>query len=545
LRRTDRGPTDVPEVPSVHALDHAMLLVAGAAAVAGLARRLNWSAPLLLVLAGLAVSFLPWIPDYRLDPDVVLFLVLPPLLFAAAWESSYLNLRGNLRAIGLLSVGLVLFTTVVVGLVGHAAIPGLPLAAAFTLGAIVAPPDAVAATAIGRSVGLPRRLVVILAGESLINDATALTVYRVAVDAATGGGFSIWVGVGRFLLAAAGGLAAGWVLAVAAQWLLSRVRDPLLENTVLLLTPFVAYGLAERVGVSGVLAVVVAGLYLGHQAPSRSSYATRLQGRAVWKLIEFLLESVVFALIGLQLTAVFDELSGRSVGALVAAGALVLGVVIVARFIWVYPATYLPRLLYPPLRGRDPFPPWTYPAVLSWAGMRGVVSLAAAFALADDFPQRDLILYLTFVVVIGTLVLQGITLPAVIRRLGVVGRESARDDLAEAAAQQAAANAALERLDALLTEDGMDGQVPDDVVGRLREKAEIRQLGAWERLGGGAAGPGYRETPTASYRRLRRGMLEAERAIFVEMRDAGRIDDEVLRRVQHELDLEEAILARD
>jgi NhaP-type Na+/H+ or K+/H+ antiporter len=293
-----------------------------------------------------------------------------------------------------------------------------------------------------------------------------------------------------------------------------------------------------------VLAVVVAGLYLGHEAPRRSTYATRLQGVAVWHLIEFLLESVVFALIGLQITGVLRELSGRSAGQLVGAGALVLGVSIVARVAWVFPATYVPRWIVRKINERDPSPPWQYPAVLSWAGMRGVVSLAAAIALAPDFPQRDLILFLTFVVVIGTLVLQGFTLPALIRRLGVTGREAAGDDLAEAAAQHAAANAALERLERLVGED--DGNnVPEDVVERLREKAELRQLTAWERLGGGQAGPGYQETPTASFRRLRRGMLDAERAVFVELRDAGRIDDEVLRRVQHELDLEEAMLARE
>jgi Na+/H+ antiporter len=530
----------------VHGLEELLLLVAGAAAVAGVARRLNWSAPLLLVVVGIAASFIPAMPDYALDPEVVLYLVLPPLLFTAAWESSYVNMRGNVRAIGLLSVGLVLFTTMVVGWVAHLAIPDLPLAAAFTLGAIVAPPDAVAATAIGRAVGLPRRMLVILAGESLINDATALTAYRVAVAAAAGAGFSIWHGIGEFVLAGLGGLAVGMVLAVLAQHLLQRLRDPMVENAVLLLVPFVAYGVAERIHASGVLAVVVAGLFLGHEAPRRSSYATRLQGVAVWRLIEFLLESVVFGLIGLQVTTVLDGLAGRSAADLLGAGALVLGLVVVARFVWVFPATYLPRWLSRRIRERDPAPPWTYPTVISWAGMRGVVSLAAAIALVPDFPQRDLVLYLTFVVVIGTLVLQGITLPALIRRLGVTGREEASDNLAEAAAQHAAANAALERLDRLA---GADGEIPDDILGRLREKAELRQLGAWERLGGAPGGDGaggsYRETPTASYRRLRRGMLEAEREVFLELRDSGRIDDEVLRRVQHELDLEEAILSRE
>ena len=518
-----------------------MLLVAGAAAVAGVARRLNWSAPLLLVVAGLAASFLPGMDHYVLDPDLVLFFVLPPLLFVAAWESSFVNLRRNVRAVLLLSVGLVLFTVLAVGLAAHAAVRGLPLAAAFALGAIVAPPDAVAATAVGRAVGLPRLMVVILAGESLFNDATALTAYRVAVDAAHGE-FSVWASIRGFVVAAVGGALVGYALAAGAQWLLRRLRDPLLENTLLLLTPFVGYGAAEKVHASGVLAVVVAGLYLGHHAPRRSTYATRLQGAAVWRMIDFLLETVVFALIGLQLRAVLDRLGGWSGGELASAAAVVLGVVILARFVWVYPATYLPRRLSRRIRQRDPAPPWTYPTVVGWAGMRGVVSLAAAFALPPGFPQRDLLLFLTFVVVIGTLVLQGFTLPTLIRRLHVTAEDERRDALAEAAAQHAAANAALERLNELVDEDSA---IPDEVVQRLREKAEIRQLGAWERLGGDRTGPGYTETPTASYRRLRRGMLDAERAVFVRLRDTGQIDDEVLRRVQQDLDFEEALLARD
>ena len=520
-----------------------LLLVGGAAAVAGLARRLGWSPPLLLVAAGLAASFVAGAARYQLEPEVVLEGILPPLLFAAAWQSSAVSFRQNLRAIGLLSVGLVLFTTVVVGVVAHLAVPGLPLPAAFALGAVVAPPDAVAATSIGRAVGLPRTLVVILAGESLVNDATALTAYRVAVAAATAGSFSPLAGVGEFVLATVGGVAVGWVLAVAASALLRPLRDPVLENTVLLITPFVAYGLAEAVNASGVLAVVLAGLILGHRAPRGQSYATRLQGTMIWKLIDFLLESVVFALIGLQLRTILAGLGGRSAGELVGAALTVLAAVILARFVWMYPGTYLP-LLARRVRAREPVPPWTYPTVLAWAGMRGVVSLAAAAALPPGFPQRALIQFLTFSVVIGTLVLHGLTLPWLIRRLGVVGTESSRDTLAEAAAQHAAVNAALQRLEELLA-GSEAGTVPDEVVHRLRERAEIRQLGAWERLGGDQAGPDRHETPTASYRRLRREMVDAERTVFIELRDAGRIDDEVLTRVQLELDLEEAMLARD
>ena len=555
-----------------------LLLVAAAAAVAGLARKLRVSPPLLLVLAGLAASYVPGIGHVELEPEVVLFLVLPPLLFAAGWQSSVVNFRQNLRAIGLLSVGLVLFTTLAVGFAVHAAVPDLPLAAAFALGAIVSPPDAVAATAVGRELGLPRRLVTVLAGESLINDATALTAYRVAIGAVTVGGFSLLEGVREFLVAGVGGVAIGGVLAVLAERLLRLLHDPVLENTLVLVLPFFGYAAAEQVHTSGVLAVVVTGLYLGHRSP-RQSPATRLQGTAVWQMLEFLLESVVFALIGLQLTTVVEDLGERPPSELVRASFVTLGVVIAARFVWMYPATYLPRLI-PSVGARDPNPPWQYPTVLAWAGMRGVVSLAAAFALAPDFPERDLILFLTFVVVIGTLLIQGLTLPELIRRLGVVGREEQQDLVNEAGIQHAAANAAVARLEQLL--DGND-EVPEDVVERLRQKAQARQLNAWERLGaranngsgatpagrrppsrsrfaaggridgsarpatvdGAEPSPGAIEPPTLAFRRLRRAMIEAEREVFVGARNSGRIDDEVLTRVQRELDLEETLLDRE
>jgi Na+/H+ antiporter len=524
-----------------------LVLVAGAAAVAGLARRLNLSEPLLLVVAGIAAGLLPGVPEYRLEPDVVLYFILPPLLFAAAWQSSVINFRQNIRPIGLLSVGLVLFTTFAVGFAVHAALPQLPLAAAFAFGAIVSPPDAVAATAVGRTVGLPRRLVTILAGESLVNDATALTALRVTVGAAVAGGFSIWTGIGEFLVAAVGGVLVGLVLALLGERLLQHLHDPVLENTLVLLLPFVAFAVAEELGLdgyhgSGVLAVVTAGLYLGHRSPRRQTAATRLQGTEVWRIIEFLLESVVFALIGLQLPAVLRELPNSSMGTIVTAAAVALLVTIAARFVWMYPATYLPRRI-PSVAARDASPPWTYPTVLAWAGMRGVVSLAAAFGLPDEFPEKNLVLFLTFVVVVGTLLIQGLTLPALIRRLGVTGTEEQQDRIREAGAQHAAANAALARLDRELESDG---SVPDDVVSRLREKAEIRQLGAWERLGGrGSADGAAIEPPTVSFRRLRRAMIDAEREVFIDLRDRGQIDDEVLLRVQRELDLEESILMRE
>ena len=519
-----------------------LVLLALALLVSALARRRGWSAPLLLVLVGLVVSFVPGVPVYELDPDLVLLVFLPPLLYAAAWESSYLNLRQNLQAVALLSVGLVLFTAFAVGYVMNALVPGLGLAAALTLGAIVAPPDAVAATAIGREMGLPRRLITILAGESLINDATALTAYRVALGAATGAGFSLLGGLEEFGLAALGGAAIGLVGAVIVERLVRWLRDPLVENGLSLLTPF-AYlprGRGDpRFWASSPSSWPACSSGIAHPATSATPRGSRQKASGGSSASPSNRSS------SSSLACKYAPWpsrcpTGRRRSCCLYSAAIVVTVIVV-RFAWVFPATYLPRRLSRARRERDPAPPWQWAVVVSWAGMRGVVSLAAAFALPTDFPQRDLILFLTFVVVIATLVGQGFTLPKVIRLLGVTASESLQDNLAEADAQQRAARAAIKRLDQIVEEEG---NISDDIVQNLRDKAEIRTFGAWERLGGGR-GHANSETPTATYRRLRRAMLEAERDVFVQLRDDRRIDDEVLRRVLLELDLEEAMLARD
>ncbi|MFC5754335.1 Na+/H+ antiporter [Actinomadura rugatobispora] len=518
-----------------------------ALAVAAFARRAGLSAPLILVIAGLLVSFVPDVPHFELDPELVLFFFLPPLLFTAAWESSYVNLRQNSGTIGVLSVGLVLFTTVAVGYAAHLMIPGLPLAAAFALGAIVAPPDAVAAVSVARRLGLPRRVVTILVGESLFNDATALTAFRVAVAAAAGAGFTMLDGLERFALTTVLGCAVGLLLGPPMHWLRSRLRDPVVENAVTLVAPFAAYLIAEVLHASGVIAVVVSGLYLGHRA-AESAAATRLIGRSFWKVMIFILESVVFLLIGLQLPLVVDGLSGYDWTELAWWAAAVFVLVVAVRFLWVFPTFYLGVWLSPSVRRKEQGVDWRGRVVISWAGMRGVVSLAAAFAIpftTDDgrpFPGRDLILFLTFTTVLATLLVQGLTFPALIRRLGIAGhREQYMDTVTEAGAQHAAAKAALERLEEVLAQES--APVDETVVERLRQLAEHRQLKAWERLGGGT-GPEGEEVPTATYRRLRREMLSAERRVFVQMRDQRRIDDEVLDRVLNELDLEEAALSR-
>lgn len=523
-----------------------LLLIVGSCAIAAVARRRGVAAPILLVLSGLAASYIPGVPEFRLSPDLVLFAVLPPLVYTTALESSYLNLRDNVRTLALLSVGLVLFTAVVVGGVARLDVPGLPLAAAITLGAILAPTDAVTTASIGRRLHLPRRLLTILTGESMLNDGTALTLYAVAVSAAsvsvaTPSPLSV---AGSLILISAGGVAVGLVLGVLIHRLRMRLRDPLVESVLSLLTPFAAYLAADSLHVSGVLAVVVTGLYLGHHA-GQAHFATRLQDMALWRVTTFVLESVAFALIGLQLRPVLQDLGSRDPARLAAEAGVVLAAVIVARIVWVFPSIYLPRWLVPRIRVQDPAPRWQATFVLSWAGLRGVISLAAAAALSTDVPQRNLLVFLTFTTVLGTLLVQGLTLPWLIRWLGVrAGPDEERADVvAQASAQQAASEAGLRRLDELAAED--PAGAPAAVVQRLRRLAEYRQAGAWERLPEGqprgAGGP----APSAAFRRLRREMTTAERAEFIRLRDERQIDDEVLDEVLHHLDLEEAMLSRD
>ncbi|EYT84079.1 Na+/H+ antiporter [Streptomyces andamanensis] len=523
-----------------------LLLVAGSAAVAGAARRTPVPAPLLLVAAGLAISYVPGVPDYTLDPEVVLPLLLPPLLYTSAADSSYLDLRAQLRPVALLSVGYVLFATFVVGWAAYRIVPGLPLTAALVLGAVVAPPDAVAATAVARRVGLPSRITTILQGESLLNDATAITAYKVALAAAVGEGATWSGGTEEFLVAAVGGVGIGLVLMAPLHWLRTHLKEALLQNTLSLLIPFVAYGVAEQVHASGVLAVVTVALYLGHRA-WEVDFATRLQEEAVWKMVAFVLESAVFALIGLQLPVVLRGLEKYS-GAEAAWYAIaVFLVVVAARFVWVFPATFLPRLLSRRVREREENPTWKGAVITSWAGMRGVVSLAIAFSIpltvhgGEPFPQRNLLLFLTFTTVIGTLVVQGLTLPPLIHLLKFPGPDPQAATLAEANAQAQASRVAEERLEELLADER--NTLPPPLADRLRSVLERRRNAVWERLG--QTNPVTGESVDDTYRRLSRDMIGAERAVFVHLRDGRYIDDEMLRTLLRRLDLEEAAAYRE
>jgi CPA1 family monovalent cation:H+ antiporter len=520
----------------------------GAVLLAAIARHYNLSSPLVLVLVGLAVGLVPAVPEFKLQPDLVLFVILPPLLWSAGLEASYINMRRNLRSIGLLAVGLPLATTVAVGIVAYSAVPELTLAGAATLGAIVAPPDAVSATAVGRRLGLPRRIMTLLGGESLLNDATALTAYKVALAAAVGTAVSWGGGLAIFALAAVGGVAVGAVLGAVIVFIRNRLTDPLVESAIGLVAPFVIYLAAEEIHGSGVLAVVVAALILG-QRFTRAHYATRLQDRAVWVAITLVVESFAFLMIGLQLPTVLHDPNVRHVSTLIVASTAVLGTVLAVRLVWVYLFAYLPRMTSARIRQREQAPTAGEVFVLAWAGMRGVVSLAAAFGVplttlsGARFPGRPQLVFLTFVVVVGTLLLHGLTLPWLIRTLGVHGDQARSDAVAAAAAQDKAARAAAERLDEVLA-----ATEPSVTTERAAEALRVwntrRRNAARERLARNdpATETDSDETASEAFRRMRLEMLTAERDAFIAERDCGHIDDQVLRMMLHGLDLEEAML---
>jgi Na+/H+ antiporter len=524
------------KLPGMESIVDTVVLVAISVVGAALARRLGFVAPLVLLVAGLGLSFMPGLPEVRLEPELVLIGILPPLLYVAALQTSIPAFKHALRPILLLAVGLVLLSAFAVGTVVHLLLPQVPYAACVALGAIVAPPDAVSATAIARRIGLPRRVVTILEGESLLNDATALVLVRVSTVALIGA-VGFWEIAGQVVLKAGGGVVIGFVAAFAAAKLHRKIEDPLLDDAVSLLTPFVVVIVAEELHTSSVVAVVVAGLYLGHRIPYLLSPTSRLQMDAVWRLITFLLEGVVFLLVGLQLRDLVRDL-GTGLGTTVQVTAWVFVTLVLVRFAWMYPATYLARLI-PRIRNREERPPPSVPTVIAWAGMRGVVTLAAALTLPTPgdkgTPQypRDLFVFVAFAIIVLTLLVQGTTLPALARRLGVKEDTSTQDALAEAGVQHAASRAALQRL-----EETADG-APPSVVDRLRALADSRANNAWERLGSQA-----QETPSAAYGRLRREMIGAERHVFKTARNEGRIPEEVLTRAQRELDLEESQLNR-
>jgi CPA1 family monovalent cation:H+ antiporter len=513
-------------------------LVVVVLAVTAVARRFDLSPPVFLIAVGVAASYVPGVPDYQLSPEVVLVGLLPPLLYSAAIQTSLVDYRKLRGPIALLSVGLVVFTTFGVGLIAWAVVPGLPLAAGIALGAIVAPPDAVAASAVARRVGMPRKLIRLLEGESLFNDAAALVALRTAI-AAIAGSVTMWqVGL-DFAMALVGGAVAGVLVGIGAAWVRSRLTDLVSDTAVSFVVPFVAYLLAEVAHGSGVLAVVVAGILLGHKSPIILSGQARLASRHNWQTIQFLLENMVFLLIGLQVRQILAEVANSDLSPVVIVGicAAVLAATIVSRVLWLIAiAGYKRFLRRMGLRRAHPWP-WSYSAVIAWAGMRGVVTLAAAFVLPADTPERAVLVLAAFVVVAGTLLIQGMTLPGLVRRLRLPPPDPAEDALQEAAVLNDMAQVALARLDEIRG----PGDAPE-VIERLRDRLQDRTDSAWEQLGRQST---LVETPSDSYRRLRLELLQVERQQALRARDGGTADDVVLRRVLERLDIEESMLDRD
>jgi monovalent cation/hydrogen antiporter len=518
-----------------------LILLAVLAGAALLARRINVAPAILLLLSGIVLAFVPGMPSLELPPELVLLVVLPPLIYSASVAMSWREFKSNLRPIILLAVGCVIFTAFAVAAATHYLI-GLPWSIGFLLGAIVAPPDVVAPLAIARKLRLPRRILVVLEGEGLANDATALILYRFAVVAISTGMLSLPKAGATFVTIVASevvyGAAVGWLSLRARH----RARDPQIEITLSLITPYIAYWVPEHFGGSGVIATVACGLYMSWNGPMLISSATRLQGIFFWDLVIYLIEGLLFLLTGFQIRSLFEASKSFPLHNILFATALVAVIIIVARFAWVFPATYLPRLLSKRLRARDPAPPWRWTFVLAFTGVRGAVSLAAALALpyalpnSESFPYRDLILFVSFGIIFITLIGLGLGLPLVVKCLGVAqaGRdEQVAEHESEIAARRQALAAALKSLDAITD----SRELPDEVIKLLRARHEIRvsQLPA-------SLDPD-RHDVSAEGIALTRELIAAERKfIHVLLRD-GKITDETRRRIERDLDLEEASLA--
>jgi Na+/H+ antiporter len=517
-----------------------LALLIALAALLVLAPLLRTPYPILLVLGGLALGFMPGIPQISLPPDLVLVAVLPPLLYSAAFYTSLRDLRQNVVQISVLAIGLVIATTASVAVLTHLLIPDVGWGPAFVLGAIVSPTDPLAATQIARRLGVPRRIVAIVEGESLVNDGTALVLYRVGVVAVVTGGYSVWEAGLRFVGTAVGGIAAGLVIGFLIAALRRRIDNPPVEVTIALLSGYFAYLPAAALGVSGILSVVTVGVYMGWRTPELTSVQTRLDGAAMWQIFTFVVNALLFALVGLQLHHILKSLSGRSAAELVADAAMVAGTVIVTRIVWLFPFTYEPWVWWGRHRDHDPAPPWQRPAVVSWMGLRGAVTLAAALALplttdaGGAFPNRPLIIYLAFCVIVATLVFQGLTLPAVILLLGV--EDDGLDAKEESKARIHAADAAIARLDELVDEDW----VRTETAERLRGLMGFRRDRFAARFT--PDDDGAIEEQSQAYQRLRRELLNAERAAVLDLRRQGRINDDVMHRVTRDLDLEDARL---
>ena len=500
-----------------------------------IARVFDLPPAILLLVGGLGLSFVPGFKDVELAPEIVFTLFLPPLFFVAAVRTSWRDFAHNASSIGRLAIGLVLMTTLIIGLVAHWTIPALSLAAAFTLGAIVSPTDAIAATSITQSLGVPRRIVTILEGESLVNDATGLVVYRLAVAAVLTGTFSILGASGQFLWTALGGVAVGLALGWLFMFFIDRIEDAPVENTITLIVPFATYIAADVfLHVSGVLAVVSAGFVFSRRLPFSNSSRTRLQAVAFWNMLDFLFNNLLFLLVGLQLRHIIGGLGEVSLGQATLYATIISAALILTRIAWVCAAVYLPRWCGVKAGRDDPFPSWKPVFVVAWTGMRGALSLAAAlalpFAISENakFPQRNLLIFITFFVIFATLVVQGLTLPLIIRRLkleddGATARE-------EATARLEIARAALVRIKALETTENKS------MLKHLETEYQRRSEGLETLVEAG-------ENSCRDYfrddRKVQLEIVKAERAALLNLRQRGALHNDAARRIENDLDLEE------
>ena len=508
------------------------------------ARKINLPYPVLMVICGLGVGLVPHLPQITFPPDLVLPIFLPPLLFPAAFLTSWHDFKTNLRPILLLAVPLVLVTMTVVAWVAHLYVPGLPWAAAFVLGAIISPPDAIAATAVFKTLEVPRRVVTILEGESLANDTVALVAYRFATVAVVTGAFSATAAALELPLVALGGAVIGWIVGVGVDWIQKRLDDPPVQVVISLVTPFLAYLPAEHMGCSGVLAVVTAGVFLGWRLPRMVSARTRLELQAFWKMLVYLLNGMVFIFIGLQLPQVTHALEQRHAWFQLIAQAVTVGLAaILVRLLWIFPAAYLPRWLSAELRARDPYPDWRAVAIIGWSGMRGADSLATALALplvtaaGQPFPGRDLIIFVSYAVILLTLVAQGLSLPFLIRILKVKGDGKAECE--EHVARVAANRAALAYVERVAGTDAEHRAQLDLLQAEYHERMiQLEQ----EEEDEDSAEIGEANQPTSRFHQVSREALNIERETIIELRNQHRINDETLRVVLRDIDLADARL---
>ena len=520
----------------MHTIEIILLLLAVVTILAEVANRIKVPHPILLVLVGIVIGLIPWLPDFALQPEVVFLIFLPPVLYAAAWYTSWPDFKAARRPIGLLAIGCVIFTTCIVAWVTHTFIPGFGWAEAFVLGAIVSPPDAVAATAATKGLGVPRRVITILEGESLVNDATGLIAYKYAVGAVVVGSFVLWEAGLQFLWVAGAGIGVGLIIGQIFLWIHKITpNNPTTDTTLTFIAPYVSYLLAEEFHLSGVLAVVTSGLFMAWHSSEVFSQQTRIQATATWNTVLFILNGIIFILIGLQLPVILRNISDIPFTTLLLYGVIVSAAVIIIRVIWVFPATYIPRI-NKRIRMAEPKPDLKLVSIVAWSGMRGIVSLAAALALplminnTTPFPNRNMIIFLTFSVIFSTLVLQGLTLPRLIKMLGIKTDGAEEDEEHEARIK--ITSSVIEHIEENYS------LLNDELLNQIKTKYEIRI----QRLIRDEANQRLNDDQYKKLLEIRQDLLNKERSIILHLRNTGGLNLEILRRLENELDLEETRL---